>query len=164
MLSKEINILHMIGFHKHIVSLKEVLHAPQRVYMVTGEPSPLHKPFPMLESQIRIIISAGKSSRLRAVACTVLPHYTIDNVTRLSEFCDGGELVDRVSTHNVMSERTASRVIRQLCEALVHLHDQGVAHMDLKPENIVFKTRHGPRQHRCVGAKSRAFLFLHAYR
>lgn len=93
MLSKEINILHMIGFHKHIVSLKEVLHAPQRVYMVT-------------------------------------------------EFCDGGELVDRVSTHNVMSERTASRVIRQLCEALVHLHDQGVAHMDLKPENIVFKTRH----------------------
>ena len=37
MLTKEINILHMIGHHKHIVSLKEVLHAPLRVYMVFGE-------------------------------------------------------------------------------------------------------------------------------
>lgn len=36
MLTKEVNILHMIGFHKHIACLKEVLHAPQRVYMVTG--------------------------------------------------------------------------------------------------------------------------------
>eukprot|EP00873_Tetraselmis_striata_P017062 jgi/Tetstr1/437326/TSEL_002810.t1 len=93
MLTKEVNILHMIGFHKHIACLKEVLHAPQRVYMVT-------------------------------------------------EFCDGGELVDRVSHLNPMSEGTASRIVRQLCEALVHLHDQGVAHMDLKPENIVFKTKH----------------------
>lgn len=60
------------------------------------------------------------------------------------EFCDGGELVDRVSHLNPMSEGTASRIVRQLCEALVHLHDQGVAHMDLKPENIVFKTKCAP--------------------
>lgn len=38
MLHKEINILHMIGQHKYVVTLKEVLHAPLRVYMVFGEP------------------------------------------------------------------------------------------------------------------------------
>jgi len=92
MLHKEINILHMIGHHPNIVSLKEVLHAPLRVYMVF-------------------------------------------------DFCDGGELVDRVTTARPYGEGPASRIIRQLCQALVHLHDQGVAHMDLKPENIVFQTR-----------------------
>ena len=42
-----------------------------------------------------------------------------------------------------MGEKTASRIFRELLEALVFLHDQGVAHMDLKPENIVFQSRCG---------------------
>eukprot|EP00191_Tetraselmis_sp_GSL018_P011770 CAMPEP_0177600124 /NCGR_PEP_ID=MMETSP0419_2-20121207/13422_1 /TAXON_ID=582737 /ORGANISM="Tetraselmis sp., Strain GSL018" /LENGTH=483 /DNA_ID=CAMNT_0019093029 /DNA_START=255 /DNA_END=1702 /DNA_ORIENTATION=- len=92
MLNKEINILHMVGKHRNVVTLKEVLHAPSRVYMVF-------------------------------------------------DFCDGGELVDRVTTACPMSERAAAGIIRQLCEALAHLHDQGVAHMDIKPENIVFTSR-----------------------
>jgi serine/threonine protein kinase len=57
------------------------------------------------------------------------------------DFCDGGELVDKVTTAKPMGEKMASRIFRELMEALVFLHDQGVAHMDLKPENIVFQNR-----------------------
>ena len=58
------------------------------------------------------------------------------------DFCDGGELVDKVTTVNPMGEKAASRIFRELVEALAFLHDQGVAHMDLKPENIVFQNRY----------------------
>ena len=35
------------------------------------------------------------------------------------------------------TEREASQVVREVTEALVFLHQRGVAHRDLKPENIL---------------------------
>ena len=39
------------------------------------------------------------------------------------------------------SEDDARRIVRQLLLALSHLHKQGVAHCDVKPENILFTSR-----------------------
>ena len=36
LLQKEVAILHILGSHPHILGLKEVLHADERLYLVTG--------------------------------------------------------------------------------------------------------------------------------
>ena len=39
------------------------------------------------------------------------------------------------------SEQEASQVVRQLLEALAFLHSRGIAHCDVKPENILLSSR-----------------------
>lgn len=56
----------------------------------------------------------------------------------LMELVTGGELFDRILEHGRFTEQEASRVIRQVLEAVRHLHQNGVVHRDLKPENILF--------------------------
>lgn len=54
----------------------------------------------------------------------------------------GGELFEKVSDEkNRMSETDAVGYIRQVCEALCHMHEMNYVHLDLKPENIMFITK-----------------------
>uniref|UniRef100_A0A7E4VU92 non-specific serine/threonine protein kinase n=1 Tax=Panagrellus redivivus TaxID=6233 RepID=A0A7E4VU92_PANRE len=58
------------------------------------------------------------------------------------EFMSGGELFEKVSDEkNRMSEDEAINYMRQVCEALKHMHEKNYVHLDLKPENIMFTTR-----------------------
>jgi calcium-dependent protein kinase len=54
------------------------------------------------------------------------------------EFCDGGELFDRLIELGRFSEKDAALIIKQILSAIKHLHDKNIAHRDLKPENIIF--------------------------
>lgn len=62
------------------------------------------------------------------------------NVYIVMELCSGGELFDRIKAKGRYSERDASRVLRQLFEAIAHMHERKVAHCDLKPDNFLFVT------------------------
>lgn len=54
----------------------------------------------------------------------------------------GGELFEKISDEkNRMSETDAIDYIRQVCEALCHMHEMNYVHLDLKPENIMFMTK-----------------------
>ena len=57
---------------------------------------------------------------------------------------DGGELAARCSAVRPLSEFEASRITRQLLLALAHLHARRICHTDIKPENILFKSRCTP--------------------
>ncbi|OZC09937.1 hypothetical protein X798_03043 [Onchocerca flexuosa] len=58
------------------------------------------------------------------------------------EFMSGGELFEKISDEkNRMSETDAIDYIRQVCEALCHMHEMNYVHLDLKPENIMFMTK-----------------------
>lgn len=58
------------------------------------------------------------------------------------EFMSGGELFEKVADDkNRMSEAEAVDYMRQVCDALRHMHEMNYVHLDLKPENIMFTTK-----------------------
>lgn len=53
------------------------------------------------------------------------------------ELVSGGELFDYISEKDHLSEEEASTFIKQILDGVEHLHSQNIAHLDLKPENIM---------------------------
>lgn len=54
------------------------------------------------------------------------------------QLVSGGELFDRILDRGVYSEQDASKVIKQVLEAVSYLHQNGIVHRDLKPENLLY--------------------------
>lgn len=57
------------------------------------------------------------------------------------EFCEGGEVFDRIIEHGKISEALTGDIMRQIVSALRYAHGRKIAHRDIKPENIVFCTK-----------------------
>ena len=59
----------------------------------------------------------------------------------MSELCEGGELFDRIiSQESPMNEAACKKLIKKVCQAINHCHQNKIAHRDLKPENIMFSS------------------------
>ena len=53
------------------------------------------------------------------------------------EFQSGGDLFDEIVKRNPYVESDARKACLQLLTAIKFMHDQGIAHLDLKPENVL---------------------------
>ena len=53
------------------------------------------------------------------------------------EYVDGGTLFDKIVREGPLKELAARLIFRQLLDALIYCHSQGVFHRDLKPENVL---------------------------
>ncbi|XP_059080756.1 death-associated protein kinase 1-like isoform X2 [Tigriopus californicus] len=69
---------------------------------------------------------------------------TSHHVILVLELLRGGELFDFISEKERLSEEEASNFIKQILEGLKHMHSKYIAHLDLKPENIMLKTENSP--------------------
>ena len=58
------------------------------------------------------------------------------------EFCsmEGRELFERIQSKgdDAFTEKEASKITRQICEALSCLHSKNIAHRDIKVDTIIF--------------------------
>jgi len=60
-----------------------------------------------------------------------------NNVYIVLELCQGGELYDRIEKNGAMEETAAKQLMKQILDALSHLHNvHNVCHLDLSLENI----------------------------
>lgn len=51
--------------------------------------------------------------------------------------CAGGELQRLLDEEERLSEGAARRALRHVLEGLAHLHARRIAHLDLKPQNLL---------------------------
>lgn len=75
---------------------------------------------------------------------------TDDDIQLVLEYCDSGDLFDAIQRHKADAEAAgegykfpedqASLIVSQVLSALADLHTRGIAHRDVKPENILLKT------------------------
>jgi len=63
------------------------------------------------------------------------------SLSLVTDLCGGGELFERIQSKGSYSEKDASRVLRQITEAIKYLHDNRIAHCDLKPDNFLFLSK-----------------------
>ena len=59
----------------------------------------------------------------------------------ITEFCEGGELFDKIIELNAFSEVVAAKVMYQLLSAISYIHSNNIVHRDLKPENILLDVK-----------------------
>lgn len=62
---------------------------------------------------------------------------TRSEVAIVLELCVGGELQRLLDEEERLSEGAARRALRHVLEGLAHLHARRVAHLDLKPQNLL---------------------------
>lgn len=55
----------------------------------------------------------------------------------VTELARGGELFDRLVERGAYTASGAASVMRELVDAVAYLHQIGIAHLDLKPENVL---------------------------
>lgn len=62
---------------------------------------------------------------------------TRSEVAIVLELCAGGELQRLLDEEERLTEGAARRALRHVLEGLAHLHARRVAHLDLKPQNLL---------------------------
>jgi serine/threonine protein kinase len=67
------------------------------------------------------------------------------------ELMAGGDLFDRIVDMNQYTEKDARDLAKILLEAVDYMHSSGVAHLDLKPQNLLLQVRYVTL--RCIGRK-----------
>ncbi|XP_031554637.1 serine/threonine-protein kinase ULK3-like isoform X1 [Actinia tenebrosa] len=60
------------------------------------------------------------------------------------EYCSGGDLSSFIQAKRRLPEWVARKFLRQLASALCFLHSHNIAHMDLKPHNLLLSSRYDP--------------------
>jgi len=94
----------------------------------------------MLQREIRILRLISHLDHPNIVSIKdILEDDTSVNI--VMELCEGGELYDDILECGALEEPEAARVIKEVVYAIEVCHNLGIAHRDLKLENVLFKTK-----------------------
>ncbi|TRZ03062.1 hypothetical protein DNTS_029718 [Danionella cerebrum] len=60
-----------------------------------------------------------------------------ENIYLIMEWCSGGDLSRFIRSRRILPESVARRCLQQIACALQFLHERNIAHLDLKPQNML---------------------------
>uniref|UniRef100_A0A1B6F794 non-specific serine/threonine protein kinase n=1 Tax=Cuerna arida TaxID=1464854 RepID=A0A1B6F794_9HEMI len=87
--------------------------------------------------EVAVLLTASTSDRIVRLYEVYETHNEMAIVLELAK---GGELQRLVEAEDGLEEAHAVQVMRHILEALVFLHSRNIAHLDLKPQNILLST------------------------
>ncbi|VDK39668.1 unnamed protein product, partial [Taenia asiatica] len=61
-----------------------------------------------------------------------------DYLVLVTERLSGNHLLDEVVLGHTWTEAAAAILIKELLEAVAHVHEEGIVHLDIQPDNIIF--------------------------
>ncbi|KAM8972216.1 serine/threonine-protein kinase ULK3 [Pelodytes ibericus] len=67
-----------------------------------------------------------------------------DYIFVITEYCPGGDLSRFIRTRRILPEKIAQVFLQQLASALKFLYENNIAHLDLKPQNILLNSLDRP--------------------
>ena len=92
-----------------------------------------------IESQVHIMQSIDHP--------TILKTYDffedLNNFYLIMDYINGGDLFTKMEQYGRFSEKTASKIMKQLLLALSHLHSKNIVHRDIKCENLLVEEKSG---------------------
>ncbi|OUC46028.1 kinase domain protein, partial [Trichinella nativa] len=115
-IQREIDVLREIGGHPNVISLHQVFETELEIILI-------------LELYNFICIFLLKRH------IRIFHSYTVHLLFRVA----GGELFEHLSKKECLEEAEASAFVRQILLGLDHIHSKHIAHLDLKPENVMLK-------------------------
>jgi len=62
----------------------------------------------------------------------------VENYHFVLEYCGGESLVDYIIKMKYIPEEEVKKIFFQILLAVAYLHDIGVCHRDIKPDNFIF--------------------------
>lgn len=88
----------------------------------------------MIETEVQLLRQVNHKN----IVGLVEEFDTPKNLYLVLDYVSGGELFERIVDKGSYTEKDASRIVRQMTEAVGYLHAKNIVHRDLKPENLLF--------------------------
>lgn len=132
---KSYEVTEIIGCGSSAVVLRVKETRSQRTFCAKVLPRPQANAqnLRFIESELRVSLTVTSPN---LVQCHEVI-YRDDVIIVIMDLCEGGDLLKAATEQRPLVRRQWKKIFRQLLRALKYLHRRGIAHRDVKPENIM---------------------------